>query len=198
MMQSPSNRRVVLLAVVLAAFTLCAFQVAMAADVEHAIEGSVSKVDKTAKTVTIQTADGADHVFHYTARTTVHGAKDTGMGAKKVAVDSYFAGKEGTHAVVHYTGEGADKTAIGMKDLGKDTVKLSEGTIDSVDHAGRTVTVKAADGSKTTYHFAKDGVVEGSHGVESASKWTYKSGDKVTVHYTEDAGKKIAHLVEHV
>lgn len=196
-MFSSRTRRAALLAAVVALFTMYAMH-AVAADVEHAIEGSVSKIDKTAKTVTIHTADGADHVFHYTARTTVHGAKDTAMGAKKVGVDTYFAGKEGTHAVVHYTGEGADKTAVAMKDLGKDTVKVSEGTVDVVDKTGKTVTVKAADGTKTTYHFAKDGVVESGHGAVSAAKWTYKAGDKVTVHYTEDAGMKVAHLVEHV
>jgi len=161
--------------------------------IEHATEGTISKVDKAAKTIAVKTADGAEEVFKFTGKTAMH----AGKGAKTGAVDSYLAGKEGTHVVVHYTGEGADKTAVAVDDFGKDTVKVSKGTVTGVDKAGHTVTVKAEDGSEQTYRVAKDAAVDSEHGVVKGTEYAAKKGEKVSVHYTEEAGEKIAHFIKH-
>jgi|HubBroStandDraft_6_1064221.scaffolds.fasta_scaffold373905_2 hypothetical protein len=169
-------------------------QLAVAEDVVHAVEGVVSKVDLTGKTIVVKTADGTEHAFKYTEKTTVRGVKDTGHVAKVGAVDTYMKGKEGTTVLVHYTGEGAEKSAVGFRDLGKDTVKVSEGTVTKIDKAARTVTVKTEDGSEATYHVAKDATVDTGHGLMKGADYA-KEGEKVTVHYTEDAGKKVAHFI---
>jgi hypothetical protein len=96
--------------------------------------------------------------------------------------------------VVHYTEKGADKTAVGVDDFGKDALKEGKGTVTHVDKAARTVTVKAADGTEDTYHVAKDATVDAGHGVVKSSEWTAKEGDHVVVHYTEEGGKKVVHL----
>jgi len=162
--------------------------------VEHATEGTVTKVDHAAKTITVKTADGVEHVFKFTAHTTMHGARAVKTGA----VDTYLAGKEGTHVVVHYTEEGADKTAVGVEDLGKDTVKVSKGTVTGVDKVGHTVTVKTEDGAEETYRVGKDAAVDSEHGVVKGTEYTAKKGEKVTVHYTEEAGHKVAHFIKHL
>jgi hypothetical protein len=127
----------------------------------------------------------------------MRGVKDTAKDAKTGAVESYMKGKEGTTVVVHYTGEGAEKSAVAVRDMGKDTVKVSEGTVTKVDKAGHTVTVKTEDGSEETYHVAKDATVETGHGVEKGADYA-KDGEKVTVHYTDEAGKKVAHFIRHL
>ncbi len=169
-------------------------QLAVADDVVHAVEGVVTKVDLTGKTVFVKTADGTEHAFKYTEKTTMRGVKDTGHVAKAGAVDAYMKGKEGTMVLVHYTGEGADKSAVAFRDMGKDTVKVSDGTVTKVDKAARTVTVKTEDGSEATYHVAKDATVDSGHGLMKGADYA-KEGEKVTVHYTEDAGKKVAHFI---
>ena len=55
----------------------------------------------------------------------------------------------------------------------------------SVDHAAKTVSVKTAEGTEETYHLTDRAVHETGKGL--------KSGAHVTIYYTEDAGKKIAH-----
>lgn len=185
------------LAVAVAAI-IGAWQSAAAVEPVHATAGVVKKVDTGAKTIAIETADGSEKVFKYTERTTVEGAHDVGEGAKKAGVETYHAGLEGSHAVVKYTEKGGDKVAVGVKDLGKGTVKVTDGTVVRVDKGAHTLTVKTADGSKETYELAKDATVDTSHGVVDSAKWTAKEGDKVTVHYTEDAGKKVAHFVRHL
>jgi lipopolysaccharide export system protein LptA len=177
-----SNRDSRNLAMLIAMFTL--ITVAPALALEHAVTGVMTRVDSTAKTVAVKTADGTEEVFKFTGKTVVRGAD----GAKAGAVDTYLAGKEGTHVVVRYTDKGAEKTATGIDDVGKDGVKVTRGTISGIDKAGHKITVATEDGSKETYHLGKDAAVDTGHGVAK--------GEKVTVHYTVAAGKKVAHLIK--
>lgn len=163
-------------------------------DVVHAVSGAVTKIDSDAKTIAVKTADGTEQVFHYTEKTTVRGAHDAAKEVKAGAVDTYFKGKEGTHVVVRYTEKGADKSAASVDDFGKDTMKVSEGTITKVDKAAHTVSIKTEDGAETTYNWGKDATIDTEHGVVKSSQYVAKEGDKVVVHYTEDAGKKVVHF----
>jgi hypothetical protein len=165
-----------------------------AEDVAHALAGTVTKVDSAAKTVAVKTAEGTEETLKFTDKTVMHAAK----GVKTGAVDTYLTGKEGTHVVVRYTGEGAKKVAVAVDDLGKDTVKTSKGTVTHVDKAADTITVKTEDGAEDTYRVAKDASVDTVHGVVKGSEYSAKEGEKITVHYTEDAGKKIAQFVKHL
>jgi hypothetical protein len=161
---------------------------------QHATEGVITRVDSTAKKIAVKTADGTEEVFKFTGTTAMHAAK----GVRTGAVDTYLAGKEGTHVVVHYTGEGADKTAVAVDDFGKDTMKVGKGTVTDLDKAGHTVTVKTEAGSEETYHIAKDAAVDTEHGAVKGTEYTAKKGEKVSVHYTEEAGKKVAHFIKHL
>lgn len=161
---------------------------------EHATEGVITRVDSAGKKIAVKTADGTEEVFKFTGKTAMHAAK----GVKTGAVDTYLAGKEGTHVLVHYTGEGAEKTAVAVDDLGKDTVKVGKGTVMGLDKAGHTVTVKTEEGTEETFHIAKDAAVDTEHGAVKGTEFTAKKGEKVTVHYTEEGGKKVAHFIKHL
>lgn len=166
-------------------------------EAEHVVAGAVTGVDKDAKTITVKTADGAEHVFKYGEKTAVRGYHEAAQGAKKGALDSYFAGKEGTHVVVHYTEKGSDKVASSVDDLGKDTVKSSQGVITKVDKKAHRVTIKGEDGAEQTYDFGKDAAGDSEHGVVKG--WDYtatkaKEGDKVVVQYSDETGKKVVHF----
>ena len=184
----------------LIAAVLCGLaSVAAAQDLVHVISGEVTKIDKDAKTIAVKTADGTEHVFKYTEKTSVKDYKDAKHEVKKGGMDAYFKGKEGSHVVVRYTDKGADKVADSFDDFGKDSMKESKGTITKIDKAGHTLKIKADDGSEQTYAFGKDAAHETDKGVMKG--WDYtaskaKEGDKVVVHYTEDAGKKVIHFFE--
>jgi hypothetical protein len=151
-------------------------------DVASAITGTVKKIDAGTKTVVVKTADGAEQTFHYGKKTVVHGAEATAAGSK----EGLHGLKEGSEVAVHYAAKGGEKTAQEIDHIGKDGLKAGEGTIKIVDRGAKTVTVKAADGAEQTYHFAgKAGKMVGE-GAE-------KTG-KVTVYYTEESGRKIAHF----
>jgi hypothetical protein len=100
--------------------------------------------------------------------------------------------KEGSEVVAHYTVKGTDKTAVEIDKAGKGGYKSVEGTVTKIGEGGKTVTVKAADGTEHTFEVA-------GHGTKVAAVDTGKGtekGAKVTVYYTESAGKKIGHFFE--
>jgi len=163
-------------------FALVACGAFAADDVVSAVTGTVKTVDKATKTAVVKTADGTEHTFHFVGRTVSHGAKATADGSK----DAFLAMKEGDEVVVHYTVKGTVKTAQEVDHVGKDGLKVTEVAVKSVDHAAKTVTVKTAEGAEETYHLTGNAVVETGKGL-------YKAG-KVTIYYTEEGGKKIAHF----
>jgi|SRR5581483_5202221 len=171
---------------------------AQGGDMVHVVAGVVTKLDAMSKTIVVRTADGTEEIFKYTTATTVHASEDAAKAIKTGAGDSYLAGKEGTHVIVHYTGEGSDKAAIGIDDFGQDTLKVSKGTVIRVDRAGRTFVIRGEDGAEDIYHVAEDATIDSEHGIVKGAELTAKEGANVTVHYTEKAGRKIAHLVKEI
>ena len=152
-----------------------------AQDVASGVEGTVKTVDKATKTVVVKTAEGTEHTFHFIGKTIAHGATATAKGSK----DAFDGVKEGDDVVVHYTVKGAEKTAAEVDHVGKDGLKMSVVAVKSVDHAAKTVTVKTAEGGEEVYHLSDQAVHETAKGL--------KTGGKVTVYYTEESGKKVAH-----
>ena len=159
--------------------------IALAAqDVVSAVDGTVKKIDSGTKTVVVKTADGTEHTFHFLGRTVVHGAQATAKGSK----EGFNGLKEGTEVAVHYTAKGGQETAEELDHIGKDGMKVTEGTISHIDRGAKTVAIKTADGAETTYRLA-------DHAAKDAGKGVEKSG-KVTVYYTEEGGHKVAHFVK--
>src|SRR6516165_10578176 len=127
-----------------------AFSVYAADDVVSAVHGTVTKVDSATKTMAVKTKDGTEHTVHYTEKTAVWGADKTAAGAK----DSYKGVATGSEVVVHYTEKGGEKTATEVDKVGKDGLKYVDGTVEKVGADGKTVVVKAADGTEHTFAVA--------------------------------------------
>lgn len=159
-----------------------------AQDVVSAVRGAIKKIDSTTKTIVVKTADGTEHTMHFLDKTTVHGVDASAVAAK----DSWHGLKEGTEVVAHYTTKGTEDTALEIDKVGKDGLKMTDGTIKDIDRGGKKLVVKSSDGVESTFrltdHAATDGGKDIGEGMEK--------GAKVTVYYSEDAGKKVAHFFE--
>jgi Cu/Ag efflux protein CusF len=81
-------------------------------DAVHIFSGVVKHVDKDAKTIVVKADDGAEHTVKWTDKTTWEATKESGKGIK-----------EGSKVSVKYTEKAGEKTAVGVKDIGKDTGK---------------------------------------------------------------------------
>jgi hypothetical protein len=177
---------------VLLLLTACfAVTVARADEVTHVVSGTVEKVDAGAKTIAVKTADGTVETVKFTEKTTVHGLKDAAKSAD-------LAGKEGGHVIVHATGEGAEKTAHSVEWVGDKTVHTTEGTVEDVGKGTKIVAVKTADGTKEAFEVSEHATVDTGKAVGRYSVVGAKKGEHVTVYYTEEAGKKIAHVFKHL
>jgi hypothetical protein len=173
---------------VLAVVALFGLAVCAADDIAGAVHGVVTKVDAGTRTIVVKAKDGTEHTIHFVDKTAVYGADETAAGAK----DAFHGVKEGSEVVAHYTVKGSDKTATEVDKVGKDGMKATEGTVTKVGDGGKTITVKAADGTEQTFDVA-------GHDTKVAAQDTAKGtekGGKVTVYYTEKAGKKVAHFFE--
>lgn len=149
----------------------------------HFVHGTIKKIDSAAKTVAVATAGGAEEVIHFTDKTVVH---PTAAASK----DAWAGLKEGTEVAVHYTGAATKKTAVEVDNLAKDGLKAAEGAVVSVDKATKKCVVKSADGVDHAFDMT-------GHAAADAGKATAEGvtkGAKVTVYYTEEAGKKVAHF----
>jgi arginine repressor len=164
---------------------------------EHAIAGEIKKVDHSAKTLLIRTAEGTEETVKYTERSAVHGLKDVA----RVADAGAKAGLEGTSAVIRYTGQGADRTVVSVEHIPRHTLSLAKGTVLRIDKAGKFVVLKTEAGAEETFQISKDAVVDTGHGVEAAGAATGRAiiqGAAVIVHYSESGSQKVAHLLKNL
>jgi hypothetical protein len=172
----------------LAVAALLVFAVRAADDVATAVHGTITKLDSATKTMVVKTKDGTEHSVHFVDKTAVWGADKTAAGAK----DAFKGLSEGSEVVVHYTEKGTEKTAIEVDKVGKDGLKYVDGTVTKVGKDGKTVVVKAADGTDHAFDVAGHDTAEAAKGIGKAAD---KTG-KVTVYYSEEGGKKVAHFFE--
>jgi hypothetical protein len=90
-----------------------AWQSASADDVVHVVSGVVKHIDRDGKTIVVKVADGTEQTVKYTEKTTWKTAKKSDKD-----ID------EGSKVAVRYTEKAGEKTAVGVKDLGKDAGKV--------------------------------------------------------------------------
>jgi Cu/Ag efflux protein CusF len=112
-MSFPSRFRAALVVAIAAVLTFGIAQtIAAQDDVFHMVKGVVKSIDKDSKTMVVKAGDGTEHTIKWTEKTTVAGGKDVG---------DTFA--EGSKVAVKYTEKAGEKTAVGVKDIGKATAK---------------------------------------------------------------------------
>ena len=179
------NTRIIGIAVLICSIATFVFAVE---DVVTATHGTISKIDRAAKTIAVKTADGTEHVFYWAKDTSVHGVNATDMAAK----DSWHGLKEGSEVVAHSTKQGAKDSAVEVDKVGDTGLKRTEGRVKEVDRGGKKLVIESADGTehafKLTTHAATDG---GKDLVAGAEK-----GTKVAIYSTEEAGHGVVHFFE--
>jgi hypothetical protein len=158
-----------------------ALAVNAADDVTTAVRGVVTKVDKTTKTVTVKSADGTEHSVKIAGKVIVHGTTEGWDGLK-----------EGSEVAIHSTEKGGKNTGVEIDKIGKEGMKDAKGTITKFDRGTKTISIKTADGTEKTFEMTNSAAKDSGKAIAAGSE---KSA-KVTVYYTEKAGKSIAHFFE--
>ena len=99
----------------LCAFAFLATQLNLSArgeDVVHILSGVVKHVDRNSKTLVVKADDGVEHSIKWSGKTTWEGTEASGKSIKV-----------GSDLTIRYTEKGSEKTAVGVKKIGKETGK---------------------------------------------------------------------------
>jgi hypothetical protein len=163
---------------------------AFAVEPVTATHGTITKIDKVAKTIAVKSADGTEHVFHWAKDTTVHGVRASDVAAK----DSWHGLKEGSEVVAHSTKRGTEDTAVEVDKVGDAGLTKTEGTIKEIDRGGKKLVIESADGTKHTFTLTSHAAADSGKDVAAGTE----KGTKVVVYSTETAGKKVAHFFEKI
>jgi hypothetical protein len=75
-----------------------------------------------------------------------------------------------------------------VDNIGKGGLALVVGTVTKVDAGAKTVAVKTADGTVQVFDATESAIADVGKGTATAAK--------VSVHYTEEGGKKVAHYIK--
>jgi len=175
----------------LAVLVFWALVVHAADSVNKSIHGNISKLETSpTKIIVVKLRDGSTRTLQFLDNTKVLGVEMAAAGS-----DSAFKGlSEGSEVVVHYWDKDGWPTTYEIYKVGKDGLKYVDGTITKVDKGGKTVVVKATNGTLQTFE------VWGSDKEDLAKQLEKYAGksETVTVYFTEDGGKKIAHFFDKI
>ncbi|MBL0160399.1 MAG: hypothetical protein IPP47_25460 [Bryobacterales bacterium] len=170
----------------------------------HAIVGEVTEVDPAGAHVKVRTSDGKEHHVEIgpktKLRTIEHGVEQVAHGTEEVAKATARDVKKGTMVAVRFTEKEGKLVAHEVHHASKEVVKKSEVVIHKIDEDGRKIIVKTKDGAEKVYEVSKDATIATGHKLTDVGKATGEKivvGTKATIHFTEKAGKSIAHFVHH-
>jgi hypothetical protein len=148
-----------------------------------ALEGTMTRFYKGLNALVVTTVDGAEHVYHFAKGLVVHGGKDLGSGTLEAL-------RPGTSVVVHYRIDGAEQAAEEIDDLAGEGLKVSEGVVVKLDRRHKQITLKLDNGRTETLLLTDRVVSETVDGIDDPGTV------RVTVYYSDESGKKVAHFVK--
>jgi hypothetical protein len=102
---------------------------------------------------------------------------------------------------VHYTGNGAHKTAVAIDSLGGRRVKMAHGSVVKVDESAASIVIRTKTGGEATFQLAPHVLLDAGRGVERGTTPTCRGiekGAEVAISYSEQAGKKTAVVVKRI
>ena len=173
-------------------FVSAACSAIYAQEIVHAITGVVTSVNPADNTITIKTNDGSAGVFNYQK-----GGKAELVFDKEVrngTTEPASFNKIDDHVVVYYVDMGfVDRTVVALKDFGPSALKAASGTVVKTKH--HEIVLKTDTGATESFEVARDASAETPQGVVSGFKFDIDLGTKVTVRYTEEGGRMIAHFI---
>jgi hypothetical protein len=152
-----------------------------------ALEGTVDQTYKAANTVIVKTVDGVRHLFRLTGKTTVHDSEAAEAAAfRRLEV--------GSRVVVHYAADAGELTALEVDRLDDKGLKTMEGVVTQVDRAGRTISIRLADGSTQTLRLTERAATDVGKDVDREDADT----PRVVVYYSDEGGQRVAHYFKRI
>ena len=163
---------------------------ATAQEVVHALTGTVSSIDDTAKTITLFQDNGSQSIFNDIGGSRTRYSLDKKVAAGTTAVNGF--NKNGAYVIVFYFGNDDNRTAVALKNLGTGPFTSAVGTVAKFEGRTHTISVSDTSGAVQTFKINAETVAEGSLGVVEGFKFQAEKGDRVRVVSTTVDGSPTA------
>lgn len=150
---------------------------ANAQEVVHALAGTVTYINPIQKTISINTDDGSELFKEMTSNVSLDFAKDLRADSTPAEVFT----KKGAHVIVYYYGEGNERTAVALQDLGGGPLKKISGSVYKFSRHDHLLTIKDTSGASESFHVEPKTVAETAVGVVEGGRFDPEKGDQVWV-----------------
>jgi hypothetical protein len=176
----------------LAACFLLVSDAATAQEVVHALSGTVTSIDSSAKTITVFTDNRSEGFFKDLTNPKTPIEFDKDIRASATAVDSFKM--KGAYVIVFYFGGGDVRTAVALRSLGAGPFSKDTGTIVKIG-GKNSISIADESGALKSFKLTSNTVAETVYGAMIGSKYQPHKGDKVRVTAAVVNGSKTALLV---
>jgi hypothetical protein len=150
-----------------------------AQEMVHALCGTVSSVDPSAKTITLFQDTGSPATF-----------KVMSSSSKRIDFDKKIAGdvtaakefqKKGAYVILFYFGINENRTAVALKNLGAGPFSSTSGEVTDWNGHDHKVSIRDKDGATHTFTIGPQTVAETYMGVVNGTKFDIDKGDNVRI-----------------
>ena len=150
-----------------------------AQEIIHALTGTVSAVDSSAKTLTVLQDTGSQGDFHALTDPKARVAFDKKIQAASTAAPAFD--KQGAYAIIFYFGIDDNRTAVAVKSLGTGPFSSISGVVTKFDSHAHSLTVQDDSGAQQTVRIDADTIAETTLGAIVGLKLDAHKGDRVRV-----------------
>jgi hypothetical protein len=163
---------------------------AAAQEVVHAVSGTISSIDSSAKTIQINQDDGFLGTFK--DATTSHPDLDIDrkLLARLTPADKFDT--KGAHVLVFYYGNSSVPTAVGLESLGPGPFTTTSGAVTKFEKHQRCITITGGSGTAKDVTIVPTTVAETSVGVVEGYKFDPEKGEQIRVTSSSANGKDTA------
>ena len=177
---------------ILAACFLFVSIAASAQEVVHALTGTVTSIDASAKTITIYTDNRSEGFFKDMTNSNTPIEFDKDIRANATAVDSFKM--KGTYVIVFYFGGGGVRTAVTLRNLGAGPFSKDTGTVVKIE-GKNSISITDESGAIKSFKLNSNTVAETEYGAVIGTRYQPHKGDKVRVTATAENGSATALLI---
>jgi hypothetical protein len=152
---------------------------ATAQQVVHALVGTVDVINASAKTIIVTTDDGTRGSFDDLTDSKAHISIDKALRADTTPALSFTT--KDTSAIVLFYGDGADRTAVALRNIGAGPFTKSAGTVVTFSSKDHSFSVKDNAGNLEVFKLTPETVAETRSGAVDGKKFEPGKGDQVRV-----------------
>jgi len=148
---------------------------------KYVIVGTIESVDSAGNAITVKLSDGTEKTLQLAKRLTVNGREEKMSRAEPGLATQ-------PRAVISYTKNGAEETAVEVESLNHSMRKTVTGSLVSADKATNTLVLQLANGRQKTFSVKNDAVIETNDSVTTFLQFEPQQGAQLTLHFEDALG----------